>query len=276
LTINSLFYNINTGTVEDWTGFGLNDLKNRIARTPLDPTTTFTDDPLRVLRTLRFSARLSLTILPEVKQALLSLNVYNSLLNKISRERVFKEYHLMIIGKNHMLALEYLMEYKLFPTIFKIPEGFPDFLDSGYDVIKKIIRPRSEDNFYLYTAGILANYELLGDFNLVKNKKDVKIYEFICTDSLKISNSDTLIISSILKNLKNCIQILKNFDVVQVYEIIRDTKEKYEICITLAAYFSIHNINEAEEAIARMKELILSHEIDKIWEEKPLVNVFAI
>lgn len=37
LTINSMFYNINEGKVEDFTGKGIEDLKNRILRTPLDP-----------------------------------------------------------------------------------------------------------------------------------------------------------------------------------------------------------------------------------------------
>lgn len=55
LTVNSMFYNINKKKVEDLTKMGLHDLKQRIARTPLDPMITFSDDPNRILRTLRFS-----------------------------------------------------------------------------------------------------------------------------------------------------------------------------------------------------------------------------
>lgn len=57
LTINALFYNINEQKVEDFTGKGLEDLQNGIIRTPLDPLQTFLDDPLRVLRTIRFACR---------------------------------------------------------------------------------------------------------------------------------------------------------------------------------------------------------------------------
>ena len=57
LTINSMFYNINEGKVEDFTGKGIQDLKGRILRTPLDPLQTFLDDPLRLLRTVRFANR---------------------------------------------------------------------------------------------------------------------------------------------------------------------------------------------------------------------------
>lgn len=57
ICINALFYNVNTGQVEDWTGKALTDLKEGLIRTPLEPLTTFLDDPLRVLRTVRFATR---------------------------------------------------------------------------------------------------------------------------------------------------------------------------------------------------------------------------
>lgn len=60
LTINTLFYNINERKIEDFTGQGLRDLQLRIARTPVSPLKTFADDPLRILRTFRFSQRFDL------------------------------------------------------------------------------------------------------------------------------------------------------------------------------------------------------------------------
>jgi tRNA nucleotidyltransferase/poly(A) polymerase len=56
LTINSLFYNVNTGMVEDYCGRGLADLRQGVIRTPLPPFTTLLDDPLRVLRAIRLVA----------------------------------------------------------------------------------------------------------------------------------------------------------------------------------------------------------------------------
>lgn len=53
LTINSLFYNINKGVVEDFTGRGFRDIQEKIIRTPLPALTTLLDDPLRVLRAIR-------------------------------------------------------------------------------------------------------------------------------------------------------------------------------------------------------------------------------
>eukprot|EP00952_Eustigmatos_sp_NYUAD-ZCMA_P010956 44673-Eustigmatos_ZCMA.PRE.1 len=56
-TINALFYNLNTREVEDLTGRGLTDLLGEgLIRTPLPARTTFLDDPLRLLRAVRFAA----------------------------------------------------------------------------------------------------------------------------------------------------------------------------------------------------------------------------
>lgn len=50
LTINTLFYNLQSEKVEDFTEMGLKDLNAKVVRTPIDPLQTFMDDPLRVLR----------------------------------------------------------------------------------------------------------------------------------------------------------------------------------------------------------------------------------
>ena len=55
-TINSLFYNLHTQSIEDFTGRGLSDLQKRILRTPLQASATFLEDPLRLLRAARFAA----------------------------------------------------------------------------------------------------------------------------------------------------------------------------------------------------------------------------
>ena len=56
LTINSLYYNISTEKVHDYNN-GLDDLVNKVIKTPTDPDITFNDDPLRILRVIRFSTR---------------------------------------------------------------------------------------------------------------------------------------------------------------------------------------------------------------------------
>jgi tRNA nucleotidyltransferase (CCA-adding enzyme) len=75
LTINSLFYNLHTESVEDFTEKGIEDIRNGIIRTPLDPMMTFKDDPLRVLRAVRFAARLDFKITLDVKAAMMDPTV---------------------------------------------------------------------------------------------------------------------------------------------------------------------------------------------------------
>jgi len=96
-TINALFFNLHTGCVEDFTG-GLPDMAARMIRTPLDPLQTFTDDPLRVLRLVRFASRLQFYIDPATQRVMDHPTVLQALRVKISRERVGVELEKMLKG----------------------------------------------------------------------------------------------------------------------------------------------------------------------------------
>ena len=98
-TINSLFFNINTMEVEDFTGMGLDDLQLGLIRTPLPAIVTFNDDPLRVVRAVRFSSRYAFALEESVIAAARDATIKKALNEKISRERLLKEVDGMIIGK---------------------------------------------------------------------------------------------------------------------------------------------------------------------------------
>ncbi|CAL9215950.1 unnamed protein product [Arabidopsis halleri] len=123
LTINSLFYNINSGSVEDLTERGIDDLKSGKIVTPLPAKATFLDDPLRVLRAIRFGARFGFTLDEELKEAASSEEVRVALGEKISRERIGNEIDLMISGNGPVSAVTYLSELKLFPVVFSLPSS---------------------------------------------------------------------------------------------------------------------------------------------------------
>lgn len=122
LTINSLFYNINTGSVEDLTGRGISDLKAGIIATPLPPKATFLDDPLRVLRAVRFGARFEFKLDNELKKAAADEEVKNALASKISRERIGHEIDLMLSGNQPVKAIGQLKDLQLFWTVFSLPQ----------------------------------------------------------------------------------------------------------------------------------------------------------
>lgn len=97
-TVNALFYNLHTGQVEDFTG-GVADLGAKLIRTPMAPLQTFMDDPLRVLRLVRFASRLGFRIDEDAERFMGDPRVLDALRLKISRERVGIEVDKMLRGK---------------------------------------------------------------------------------------------------------------------------------------------------------------------------------
>jgi tRNA nucleotidyltransferase/poly(A) polymerase len=89
-TINAMFYNLHTGEVEDYCG-GMVDLESKTLRTPLDPFQTFMDDPLRILRAIRFAARYMLELDPKLVEAAKLPQVQEAFLTKLAHERIWRE-----------------------------------------------------------------------------------------------------------------------------------------------------------------------------------------
>ncbi|KAG1769639.1 hypothetical protein EDD22DRAFT_948891 [Suillus occidentalis] len=122
LTINALFYNVHTRTVEDFTEKGLDDLQNGIIRTPLPPRETFLDDPLRVIRCIRFASRFGFEIDSDLQKAAQLETIQDSLAQKISRERVGEEIDKMMKGTGSLSARYVLStDLKLYKSIYHVP-----------------------------------------------------------------------------------------------------------------------------------------------------------
>jgi hypothetical protein len=120
LTINALFYNINNGQVEDWTGRGFDDLRRGIVATPLASLTTLLDDPLRALRSIRFAARLRFTMDDSLIDAAKDSRVRQALAEKVSRERIGGEVDLMLRSPDPVGAMRLLINLKLVNTVFPV------------------------------------------------------------------------------------------------------------------------------------------------------------
>jgi tRNA nucleotidyltransferase/poly(A) polymerase len=128
LTINSLFYNINTGQVEDWTGRGFQDLRKGVVSTPLHPLTTLLDDPLRALRSVRFAARLRFSMDEELVKAAQTTSVANALSQKVSRERVGGELDLMLRSPDPVGAIRLLINLKLIQCVFPVADYYKEIV----------------------------------------------------------------------------------------------------------------------------------------------------
>jgi poly(A) polymerase len=86
-TMNALFYDLDRRQVLDWCG-GMQDVKRRAIHTIGDPTIRFREDPIRMLRAIKFSARLDLGIAPDVYDAMVATR---DDLAKAARPRLFEE-----------------------------------------------------------------------------------------------------------------------------------------------------------------------------------------
>ena len=96
-TVNSMYQPIVGDKILDLSGKGLRDLENKIIRTTSDPQVIFDDDPLRVLRCIRFSAKLRWEIEPETWKGVCK---YSGRLEIISQERVTSELEKILTSDN--------------------------------------------------------------------------------------------------------------------------------------------------------------------------------
>ena len=149
-TVNALFYNLRTNQVEDFTGQGLSDMEHGIIRTPLAPLQTFKDDPLRVLRCIRFASRLGYQIAPEAEVAMSDASIKAALRLKISRERVGVEITKMLKDPNAHRAIVLIDRLNLYNTIFTNPTDSAcklvatEHWHQAYDTLLAILRATTE------------------------------------------------------------------------------------------------------------------------------------
>ncbi|PVZ83343.1 polynucleotide adenylyltransferase [Serratia sp. S1B] len=115
-TINSLYYGIADFTVRDYVG-GLNDLQQGVIRLIGDPETRYREDPVRMLRAVRFAAKLDMTLSKETAEPIPRLA---SLLSEIPPARLFEEsLKLLQTGSGYQTYLK-LCEYQLFQPLFPL------------------------------------------------------------------------------------------------------------------------------------------------------------
>ena len=146
-TINALAIHLskeNFGKIIDSFN-GLEDLKNGIIRTPLDPKITFDDDPLRMMRAVRFAAQLNFKIEENTYQHIEPLA---DRLKIISQERITDELNKIILSKTPSVGFKILFDTKL------LHQFFPEMVKLQGVSIKDNLGHK--DNFY-HTLQVLDN-----------------------------------------------------------------------------------------------------------------------
>ncbi len=146
-TINALGISLNKedyGTLIDPFN-GLSDLKKKIIRTPQDPNITFSDDPLRMMRAIRFATNLGFDIEPDTIEA---IGKNADRLKIVSQERVTDELNKIILSTTPSYGFKLLLHAGLLQMIF------PEIVDlQGVETIED---KSHKDNFY-HTLKVLDN-----------------------------------------------------------------------------------------------------------------------
>ncbi|MDP4222138.1 MAG: HD domain-containing protein [Bacteroidota bacterium] len=152
-TINALAISINRETFGDFLDpfGGTEDLKNKIIRTPLDPDITFSDDPLRMMRAIRFAAQLGFSI---ESKTFRSITANAERISIVSQERIITELNKIIMTSHPSKGFILLERSGLLKLIF--PE-----LDNLKGIEQKDGRGH-KDNFY-HSLKVLDNISRRSD-----------------------------------------------------------------------------------------------------------------
>lgn len=146
-TINAMAYSLNKANYGELLDpfDGLNDIENRIIRTPLEPNETFSDDPLRMMRAIRFATQLNFKI--DVK-AIQAISENKERIKIISKERITDELNKIILSTKPSIGFKYLFDTGLLELIFPAMYNL-----HGVDIIEG---RGHKDNFY-HTLEVLDN-----------------------------------------------------------------------------------------------------------------------
>lgn len=124
---------------------GLSDLDKQIIRTPLNPDITYSDDPLRMLRAIRFATQLGFTI---EEESLSAITKNHERIKIISKERIVEELNKILLATKPSLGFALLRKTKLLPLI--LPEL------SALQGIEEVEGQRHKDNFW-HTLEVVDN-----------------------------------------------------------------------------------------------------------------------
>ncbi|VAW67262.1 Poly(A) polymerase [hydrothermal vent metagenome] len=114
-TVNALYYDIADFSIVDYAS-AMDDIKDKVIRLIGDPQTRYREDPVRMLRAIRFAAKLGFSIHPDTEQPIYELG---HLLADIPPARLYEEVLKLFHSGQANICLQLLRKYDLFQYLFK-------------------------------------------------------------------------------------------------------------------------------------------------------------
>lgn len=152
-TVNAMAASLNAGSWGELADpfRGTDDLQKKIIRTPLDPAATFDDDPLRIMRAVRFAAQLGFTIEPSVMDAIAPIR---DRLSIISQERITEEFMKIMASPAPSVGLRLMFDTGIMRIVF------PEVADlSGVDQRQD----HHHKDVFLHTCQVVDNISAMTD-----------------------------------------------------------------------------------------------------------------
>ncbi|GJY37812.1 hypothetical protein Tco_0424176 [Tanacetum coccineum] len=305
---SGLIYGGPTCLVEDFTGRGLDDLKNGMIVTPLPPKEMFLEDPSRVLRAIRFSARFDFEMVKELKVAAADNDVKSAFKDNISRERIGHEIDLMVSGNRPVKAIECISEFGLFWVVFnpnfehlvsqEQDKTCVGYMDSAWILMNAkegFTFSDEQRRLYLYAALFLSLRKTMYVCNKVQKITAVK---HIFKNSLKLKHSDaddvvrlhnaverfsSMIPFIISSEYMKPVEVDWKLDMIDVPDslklrlllglLLNEIKDFWRPALMLSIILIKDSTVESKIGVfEKVEKEILKLGLDKVWEVKPLMN----
>ncbi len=147
--INALYYNIADYSIVDFVG-GMQDIKEKMLHLIGDPAKRFHEDPVRLLRAVRFLAKLNINITKETEEPLMTLS---HLLNNVSAARLFQEVLKIFQSGATLATIHLLQKYQLMSKLFIYSTASKTLLDVALsNTDKRIHEGKTASPAFLFTV----------------------------------------------------------------------------------------------------------------------------
>lgn len=197
-TVNALFYDVRNQSIIDYCG-GYEDLLNKTLKLIGDPTDRFQEDPVRILRAIRFEAKLGFKIDP---QLLAPIAEHRMLLSSVSPARMYDEVLKLFLTGHGEQSYASMMEHELFEILFPLTyeslekQGFPKqhlLLKSLKNSDTRAKQGLTSSPYFVYGSLLWASFVDLYETALSQGIKNSDASKYAIDDAFKVQHQITVI-----------------------------------------------------------------------------------